>query len=279
MDERNYRNILEQMDEGIAFFHLILDENNKPVASIIDACNEHYLDISEQSGINRNHVLHHNYYDIAPDHDPRWDYYVYQAAIKRKHVHGEFRNREFGTWMEFSGGPAVEEDTCWLMFIDHTKYQNENERLLKERNIDQLTGVNNRNAYEDAVSEYKKQSVSLGVIMADINGLKEMNDSHGHRSGDKLIEDAAVFLCEINTKQLPYRIGGDEFVLLMENCEKEEVDKAVEHIRRYENVSISCGGFWTDNSHHIDTAIKKADQNMYEDKKQYYRNHERRHVQ
>lgn len=278
MDERNYRNILEQMDEGIAFFRLILDEEKKPKASVIEACNRHYLDVSEEAGIGRDQILHHSYYDIAPDHDPRWDYYIYQAAILRKHVHGEFRNREFGTWMEFTGGPAIEKDTCWLMFIDHTKYQNENERLLKERNIDQLTGVNNRNAYEDAVAAYKQKSIRVGVIMCDINGLKEVNDNHGHMQGDQRIEAAAVFLCSINSKELPYRIGGDEFVLLIDDCSEGDVKKAVEHIRKYQKISVSCGGAWTADSRDIDTALSEADKAMYEDKKLYYRNHERKHV-
>lgn len=278
MDERNYRNILEQMDEGIAFFHLILDKNKKPRASIIEACNEHYLDVSEEAGLHRDQVLHHSYYDIAPDHDPRWDYYIYKAAIQHKHVHGEFRNREFGTWMEFTGGPAIEKDTCWIIFIDHTKYQNENERLLRERNIDQLTGVNNRNAYEDAVASYKQKSVPLGVIMADINGLKEINDNQGHLEGDQRIEDAAVFLCTVNSEELPYRIGGDEFVLLLNDCSEEDIDRAVNLIRGYKNISLSCGGSWVNDSRDIDTALSEADKDMYEDKKRFYRNYERRHV-
>lgn len=278
MDSRNYRKIYENMDEGIAFFRIVMNERNEMEAAVIEACNSHYLDVSESYGLSRDRILHRSYFDIAPDHDPRWDYYMYQAAILKNHVHGGFRNRDFGSWMEFSGGPAVEENTCWMMFIDHTKFQDENEKLLQERNIDQLTGVKNRNAYEDAVKKCHDNHEPIGVIVVDINGLKEANDTKGHPEGDRLIADTASFLCTITHETLPYRIGGDEFVLLLENCTERKLEEDLEKIRMHAEVSVSCGAAWREHSDQIEEALKEADAEMYEDKRAYYRNHERRHV-
>lgn len=278
MNNRNYQEIYEHMDEGIAFFHVVMNEKNEMEAAIIEDCNSHYLDVSEDYGLSRNKILHRSYFDISPDHDPRWDYYMYQAAVLRKHVHGGFRNRDFGSWMEFSGGPAMEENTCWMMFIDHTKFQDENERLMLERNMDQLTGVRNRNAYEDKLRDYRNSSVSLGVVIVDLNGLKEMNDLQGHQNGDQLIEETAFYLSSFNDKELPYRIGGDEFVLFFEKISEEDLEKTAQKIRNGSSVSLACGAAWREHASDIDQAIKKADEQMYEDKRKYYRNHKRNHV-
>lgn len=266
------------MDEGIAFFHLILNEENQIQAAIIEDCNKHYLEVSEAYGIPKDQIIHHNYYEIAGNPDPRWNYYIYQAAVLRKHVHGGFRNSDFGSWMEFSGGPAEEENTCWMMFIDHTKFQDENERLLKERNIDALTGVNNRNAYEDVLETYRKSSDPLGIIMVDINGLKETNDNKGHLEGDRMIENMASFLCTITHRSLPYRIGGDEFVLLIENCTEDKMTEYLEKIHKGSKVSVSCGAAWCEHAFQIDDGLKRADKQMYKDKRKYYQHHERKHV-
>lgn len=138
-------------------------------------------------------------------------------------------------------GPAVKENTCWMMFIDHAKFQDENKRLMQGRNINQLTGLKNRNAYEDDLKTYRNSSEPIGVIMADINGLKETNDTEGHPEGDRLIENTAFFLCTITHHSLPYRTGGDEFMLIFENCREEKLKKYMEKIRKESEVSVSCG--------------------------------------
>lgn len=278
MDEELCYEIIRDMDEGVAIFRIVLDETHRITDAYIEDCNNEYLNVSEYYGWKRDDILHHSYYEMAPAHDPRWDYYVYQAAVLRKHIHGGFKNREFGSYMEFSGGPAHEPLTCWIMFVDHTKFQNENEKLLRERNIDQLTGVKNRNAYEDVLKQYEVMDEPIGILMADLNGLKETNDQQGHVAGDRMIEKAASFLCTLTNEDLPYRIGGDEFVLLFKNITAEELQKKVKQVYDYSDVSISCGSAWSGNAAEIRQIITKADEEMYEQKKRYYRSHERRHV-
>lgn len=158
--------------------------------------------------------------------------------------------------MEFSGGPAHD------MFIDHTKFQNENEKLLRERNVDQLTGIKNRHAYEDVLKQYEVMDEPIGVLMADINGLKEINDQQGHVAGDRMVEKAASYLCTLTNEDLPYRIGGDEFVLLFKNTTEGELPKKVKQDDDFSDVSISCGSAWSGHAGEIRQIIANMKDGM-----------------
>ena len=86
---------------------------------------------------------------------------------------------------------------------------------------DSLTGVKSYNAYVEAEQQMDERISSgdvkeFGVAVFDVNGLKQMNDTHGHEAGDRLLQDACHLICA-RFKQSPvFRIGGDEFVVLLE---------------------------------------------------------------
>lgn len=279
MKNKDYREVFEYVDVATAFFSVALEDHSQKIKDVIvEDCNQRYLDLAEENGNRRDQVIHHSYFSLLPDHDPRWNSYFYRAAILRQHVNGELRNQERKYWIEFSGGPSVEKQTCWMAFINHRFYKNENERLVTLSLMDQLTNVKNRNAYQEILTRLKKQQVPVGTIIIDINGLKEINDTHGHEAGDKLIKKAADFLCLLSGDDLPYRIGGDEFILLLINKTYQETEKTLNQIQTCRDVSFSSGAYWTNNSALIEDTLNQADKEMYEVKKVYYRTHERRHV-
>ena len=115
---------------------------------------------------------------------------------------------------------------------------------------------------------------NLGIIFSDLNGLKTMNDNHGHSAGDKLIKDAANILKEIFPNQEIYRAGGDEFMVLLRNTSMEQLEdyakKMKEKAAQTDNVSFAIGLCLEEDSLRIYEAMKQADVNMYEDKKKYY---------
>ena len=83
---------------------------------------------------------------------------------------------------------------------------------------DVLTGVSNRLAWEEAVARYERLDSPVGVVLADVDGLKTANDTYGHEMGDRLLARVA----EILTHSVPdssgagaFRIGGDEFAILV----------------------------------------------------------------
>ena len=145
---------------------------------------------------------------------------------------------------------------------------------------DQMTGLQNRRAYSEKTEQLSKQlPVPCTVIMADINGLKETNDTLGHEAGDELIIGAAECLKKsFDGTETVYRLGGDEFTVITEKPES-EVKKCLERMEKIcadwkgkfiNGVSISYGVASTEEFSDPDSLLKTADRRMYEYKSQYY---------
>lgn len=146
---------------------------------------------------------------------------------------------------------------------------------------DLLTGVKNRNAMNNKVSNIVSGGESMqtqyGVVFADLNGLKTVNDDHGHNAGDILLKKAAILLQEVFENDDIYRAGGDEFVVIVTGCSREDFEEKLELLRRRsdlpENVSFAVGSCYVDAGFDIRSAMHLADENMYKDKKEYYLSH------
>jgi diguanylate cyclase (GGDEF)-like protein len=148
-------------------------------------------------------------------------------------------------------------------------------------NYDALTRVNNRNAFIDKEESLMKKEISVGIVIADLNGLKEVNDSGGHMMGDSFIQNTADFLADIYGRQYVYRTGGDEFAVLIpaidENEFKEKNARVSEELTEKRAPNISVGYEWCGNTSELKWCIKKADDMMYRNKAVYYTEHDRRH--
>jgi diguanylate cyclase (GGDEF)-like protein len=145
---------------------------------------------------------------------------------------------------------------------------------------DQMTGLQNRRAYSEKVELLSKQlPVPLTVVMADINGLKEANDTLGHEAGDELIIGSAECLKKsFDGIDTVYRPGGDEFTVIVERPEA-EVKKCLERMEKIcagwkgqfiNGISISYGTASTEEFSDLDSLLKAADLRMYEYKSNYY---------
>ncbi len=138
---------------------------------------------------------------------------------------------------------------------------------------DTLTGVYNRNRYNEVRKAMKKKAPDkLGIIYMDLNGLKQVNDTLGHDHGDKLIKKIAKIIKKVVGKDI-YRIGGDEFVAICSGIEEKELNEKELQIRKYadeEEISVSVGISWRDENVHIKEQLHEADQRMYEEKKKFY---------
>lgn len=140
---------------------------------------------------------------------------------------------------------------------------------------DQLTGCKNRTALAWAYNNDFDASQSVGIVMCDLNGLKRMNDSKGHLAGDQYICDAAKILCDCFGSENVYRIGGDEFAVVLTGISKSNLRHCCEQLRdttTSSSVSLSFGVEFAE--HHevpFETLLKYADEKMYEDKRRYYK--------
>ena len=149
------------------------------------------------------------------------------------------------------------------------------DQLEKLSSIDLLTGLYNRNKLNNYMSEAADMDSSLtSIIFLDINGLKKVNDLQGHIAGDILIKRAANTLISVFTNEDIYRVGGDEFVVILKGVEEEQIKKYIHQLHRkakQNEVSFAVGYAMANTSKDIETLLKEADVNMYEDKRKFYK--------
>ncbi|MCR4640844.1 MAG: EAL domain-containing protein [Lachnospiraceae bacterium] len=151
------------------------------------------------------------------------------------------------------------------------------DRLRQLSTRDMLTGVMNRNEMNNVVDELSyglEENTSVGVVFADVNCLKAINDMEGHNAGDLLLKNAASILKSVFSKNEIYRAGGDEFTIIVRNITKEELDEKIERVRQgckgYDRLSFSIGGCVEKNCRNVRMALRRADEIMYEDKNRFY---------
>ncbi len=101
---------------------------------------------------------------------------------------------------------------------------------------DSMTGVKNKTAYDEMAKKIEEkmrtEQPEFAVIVFDINGLKQVNDNFGHDFGDILIIDCSKLICKSFKRSPVYRIGGDEFVVILENDDLEHYQERLEDFQR-----------------------------------------------
>lgn len=139
---------------------------------------------------------------------------------------------------------------------------------------DALTGLLNRNAFSLAVDTLMHQHVAVGVVYADVNGLKEINDELGHQAGDKALKRTADLLADCCGREHAYRVGGDEFIVLMPEVAKQAFEERFARLHMLvegeSDLSLAVGADWLDDAAKLDEAISRTDRRMYRDKVAHY---------
>lgn len=106
------------------------------------------------------------------------------------------------------------------------------ERLKRAANIDALTGIHNYGYFyqrlEEEIARAERRQTPLTVAFFDIDGLKVVNDTHGHLAGNAVLRALGkVIEAQVRTEDVPARYGGDEFAIVMPNTPREEAEKVV----------------------------------------------------
>ena len=163
------------------------------------------------------------------------------------------------------------------MFVSNLK----NRTVLQEQgDRDALTGLYNRNRYErDLPGICARHKNALACVYIDANGLREMNNINGHDQGDRMLRTVADEIQNHFDTEYVYRIGGDEFLLFLPDASEAEIaarseglSAALAEYNYHVSVGVQCE---TDVSS-VSRLIKRAEQNMYAEKKKYYEQHDRR---
>ncbi len=161
-------------------------------------------------------------------------------------------------------------------------------RLNREEEIryfgfhDYLTGLYNRDYVEEEIKRLNNtRQMPISVILADVNGLKLINDTFGHDDGDKLLKRIAETLDDACRKEdILGRWGGDEFLILLPKTAKNNVKLIAERIkerlnsRNYKDIPLSVSFGYatkTDKETLMEDIIDKADRRMYNNKTKNYK--------
>ena len=165
----------------------------------------------------------------------------------------------------------------------HLKEHEKLQHLLAYR--DSLTGLRNTNSYWAWITDFDKEietkEIVFGVMVLDINYLKETNDRYGHDVGNRLIVSAAHVISTIFKRSPVFRIGGDEFLVILQNRDLEELEVLIQKfdeecrnesvVTDKENIPVSIAkGFAMYNSQKDSNFIdvfNRADDAMYENKR------------
>ena len=138
---------------------------------------------------------------------------------------------------------------------------------------DMLTGLYNRAYFDEELERLAHgRMFPMSVVMADINGLKTVNDTLGHEAGDNLIRLAArLIMGAFRADEIVARIGGDEFAVLLPGTDNNVAEKAVKRIMRSPEiingqVSIAFGIASAESKDQLAEALKLSDERMYRDK-------------
>jgi diguanylate cyclase (GGDEF)-like protein len=113
--------------------------------------------------------------------------------------------------------------------------------------IDPLTGMLNRNSLKDRTVELAHQSERtgqpVGLIVGDLDHFKQINDSHGHATGDAVLQDVAYLLRkQLRAFDLAYRVGGEEFLVLLPGADREQAEAMAERLRQGVQADTVGGG-------------------------------------
>ena len=195
----------------------------------------------------------------------------YQFRIVRKDLHMR--------WVEMSSLLIEwEGQAATLNFLtDITPRKKSEEEILHLSYHDQLTGLYNRRFYEEEAKRLDtERNLPITIVIGDVNGLKLINDSFGHATGDELLKKVAdVIKKGCRADDIIARLGGDEIVIILPKTDALETEKIIKRIKDLSShekvgsidISISFGyETKTDKDVTIQELFKKAEDHMYKKK-------------
>ena len=143
------------------------------------------------------------------------------------------------------------------------------DNLADEAQTDALTGLPNRRAWDAQVKRLHSEGGELVIAMIDFDHFKRFNDTYGHPAGDRLLKaTAAAWRDQLRTGDLLARLGGEEFGLLLRNCDPEVATEVTERLRRgvSDNWTCSAGIAVGRPGESVEEIIARADVALYEAK-------------
>jgi diguanylate cyclase (GGDEF)-like protein len=169
-----------------------------------------------------------------------------------------------------------------ILFIDRRLF-----RPMKKMDTiahrDALTGLQNKTAYDEAAARIDKNIISgnaaFTIVVVDVNFLKRVNDTYGHEQGNAYLIANSRAIAQVFGEDNVYRIGGDEFAVILDADASKQPEKLIEAYKRmrsdgndaindWKRISAAIGmaSYNPETDHNTDAVFKRADASMYQDK-------------
>jgi len=278
---KKYPNLAQNVVENTADAILITDNKYK-----ILYLNNSFLNMT---GYISSELIDKNVSVLSTDlHEKKFHRNLLYSVVRTGHFHGEIRvkRKNLEQYTSFITISKITNEygniTNYIVIArDITKQKNQEKEIHSLAFYDALTSLPNRRLFEnnlhDSISRAKRHKEKIAIIFMDIDNFKNINDTYGHKIGDKFLQEVTsrmkVVLREEDTLS---RIGGDEFVLLLEEVNGIEdaahaAERIIEQVRRPFEIdknrffsAVSLGiSIYPDDSKHYDTLLEYADKAMY----------------
>lgn len=295
-------NNINQMLESLEKNFITIKKNDERLHLLMEATNDGYFDYDVSSGeitISEAWITHLGY-DLPQnmmDHKKAFDYIHEDDKDElRQVVRNHINNRENGSFYAEVRAYKAPRGYAWILIrgktVDFDKHgnairwvgslsdisqrksmENENQYLLQ---TDPVTQLKNRTYMENLLKDLEiSKSNSYCIMMADVNGLKLINDAFGHSEGDRLLSTVGKIFCLCcKETDVPVRWGGDEFLILIKHGQKyadsllkriKEEFKKIDSFPLKVTVAMGCSVIKADDIS-VDQAINRAEEKMYRNK-------------
>src|SRR5512142_566410 len=238
--ELRYRRLFEAAQDGI----LILDAKT----GMIEDVNPFLI---KMLGYSREEFVEKKLWEVGAFRDMEASQVAFEALQKNEYIRyenmplraksGKLVDVEFVSNVYLVGGEKVIQ--CNIRDITERKQAQDallkSQALLREQSVrDHLTGLFNRRYLEETLERELlraiRKQLSLGVIMLDVDNLKQFNDTWGHAAGDEILRElGSLLLRQIRGEDIACRYGGDEFILTLPDASREVTGERAEQICDY----------------------------------------------
>lgn len=271
VSEEKYKAVINQMQLGMALYEGASGEDIFKYR-LIDSNHSHEI----LTGLKKEEISGKYFSEIHKNIEPQnLDRLIWTIKTGESTCYEKFQKNTNYYYEVLASRPK--ENQLVVILNDITGSKQAEERLHYLSYHDQLTGLYNRRLFEEQLQRLNsKNYFPLIITMADINGLKLVNDSFGHTVGDKYIQKVTEVLREgFREKDIICRLGGDEFIILSPNTDEKEIKELIGRINERTKLeavnkitlSVSFGYSIKDREEEsILEVLKKAEDYMYKKK-------------
>ena len=236
--------VARDLQQGLSFAEQVVSEANSAIVILDRHGNIQRFNrlCEEYTGLKEQEVIGQNVFKLFMS--------PAEAAASRRHISGFFRNGtsyEIERWVKTRKGQRLflfrnkfvhsgsGKNEIYLICsgTDITEERRAQERLRVLANTDTITGLPNRNAINDMISEAiaVRDETQVGIVYLDLDNFKKVNDAYGHMFGDQLLQSVALSILScLEEGQTLARLGGDEFIVLATNTSQSALEAMASRI-------------------------------------------------